>query len=78
MFINVEAFLFDTLVNAQTMQFLDTIEQGEATCSSPKVNDENAKAFSTEEPPAVTVECTIRSRQQTSHQRTQNTTDTMY
>ena len=41
MFINVEAFLFDTLVNAQTMQFLDTIEQGEATCSSPKVNDEN-------------------------------------
>ena len=78
MLINVEAFLFDALVDAQAVQFLDAVEQGEATGSSPEVDDQYAKALSTEESPAVTVESTIRSRQQTCHQRTQDTTDTVY
>ena len=78
MLINVETFLFNALVDAQTVQFLDAIEQSEATGSSPEVDDQDAKALSTEESPAVTIESTVRSRQQTCHQRTQNTTDTMY
>ena len=78
MFVNVETFLFDALVNTQAMQFLDTIEQSDTTGSSPKVDDEDAKQLCAEESSAVTVESTVRSRQQTRHQRTQNTADTMY
>ena len=78
MLINVETFLFDALVDAQTVQFLDAIEQSEATGGSPEVDDQDAKALSTEESPAVTIESTIRSRQQTRHQRTQNTANAVY
>ena len=78
MFINVEAFLFNALVDAQAMQFLDAIEQGEATGGSPEVDDQDSEQLSTEESPAMTIEGTIRSRQQTRHQRTQNTADAVY
>ena len=78
MFVNVEAFLFDTLVDAQAVQFLDAVEQGETTGGSPEVDDEDAEQLSTEESPAVTVESAVRSREQTRHQRTQNTADTVY
>ena len=49
MLINVETFLFDTLVDAQAVQFLDTVEQGEATGGSPEVDDQDAKQLSTKE-----------------------------
>ena len=62
MFVDVEAFLFDAVVNAQTMQFLDTKEQGETTGSSPEVDDEDAEALSTEESLSSSIEGTIRSR----------------
>ena len=78
MLINVEAFLFDTLVDAQAVQFLDAVEQDKTTGSSPKVDDQNAETLSTEESPSIAVEGTIRGRQQTRHQCTQNTTDTVY
>ena len=78
MFVNVETFLFNTLVNTQAMQLLDAVEQGETTSSSPKVNDENTEALCTEESPTVTVERTIGSRKQTCHQGAENTADTMY
>ena len=61
MFVDVEAFLFDALVDAQAMQFLDAIEQGESAGSSPKVDDEDTETLSAEESPAVTVERTILS-----------------
>ena len=78
MLVNVESFLFNSLINTQAVQFLDTVEQGEATGSCPEIDDQDAKQLSTEESPAVTIERAIRSRQQTRHQCTQNTTDTVY
>ena len=61
MFVDVEAFLFYSFVYTQTVQFLDAEEQGETTDSSPKVDNQNTEAFSTEESPAVAVERTISS-----------------
>ena len=78
MLVNVETFFLDTTVDTQTVQLLDTIEQNETTDSSPKVDDEDAKAFCTEESPAVAIESTVRGRQQTRHQGAENTTDTVY
>ena len=78
MFVNVETFLLDALVDTQAMQLLDAVEQNESTDSSPKVDDQDAKALSAEKSPAASVESAIRGRQQTCHQRTQNTADTVY
>ena len=78
MFVDVEAFLFNALIDAQTVQLLDAIEQNESAGSSPKVDNQNTETFSTEEAPAVAVERTVRSREQTSHQSTENTADTVY
>ena len=78
MLVNVETFLLDTLVDTQTVQLFDAKEQSKTTGSSPKVDDEDAKAFSAEESPAVALESTVRGRQQASHQGAKNTTDTMY
>jgi hypothetical protein len=77
MFINVETFLLDALVNAQAVQLLNAIEENDTTGSSPEVNDQDAKALSSEESPSMTIESTIRGRKQTRQQRSQNTTDTM-
>jgi len=78
MLVNIEAFFLNSVTYAQTMQFLDAIEQGETTDSSPKVDDQYAKALGSEESPAVTVEGTIGRREQACHQGTQNTTHTVY
>ena len=78
MFVNIQTFLFYSCTDAQAMQTLDAIEQCESAGGSPEVDDQNAKALSTEESPAVTVEGTVRSRQQTCHQRSQDTADTVY
>ena len=63
MFVNIETFFFNALVNAQAMQFLDAIEQGETTGGSPEVDDEDAIALGTEETPAVAIEGTIGGRE---------------
>ena len=60
MFIDIETFLLNTLVDAQSMQLLDAEEQDETTRCSPEVDDQNAEALSTEESPSVTVERTVR------------------
>ena len=78
MFVNIETFLFDSLVNAQAMQLLDAVEQGETAYSSPEVDDQDTEALSTEESPASSIESAVRCRQQTRHQRTKNTTHTVY
>ena len=62
MLVNVEPLLLDALVDAQAMQLLDAVEQGESTGASPEVDDQDAKALSTEESPAVTIESAIRRR----------------
>ena len=45
MFIDVEAFLFNALVDAQTVDLLDAIEQGESAGSSPEVDNQNASNY---------------------------------
>ena len=78
MLVDVETFFLDARFYTQTMQFLDAVEEDEAAYGCPEVDDEDAKAFSTEESPAVAVESTVRGRQQASHQGAKNTTDAMY
>ena len=60
MFVNVESFLFNAFVNAQTVKFLDSIEQSETTGSCPEVDNQDAETLSTEESPSVSIESTIR------------------
>ena len=62
MFIDIEAFFLNTLVYAQSMQFLDTVEQDDTAGGSPEVNDQYAEALSTEEAPSITIEGTITRR----------------
>ena len=62
MLVNVEPLLLNALVDAQAMQLLDAVEQGESTGASLEVDDQDAQALSTEESPAVTIESAIRRR----------------
>ena len=78
MLVDVETFLFNSLINAQTMQFLDAVEQDKTTGSGPEVNNHYAKAFRSEESPTVTVKRAVAGRQQTRHQSAEDTTHTMY
>ena len=78
MFVDVETFFFYALADTQAVCLLDAVEQGESAGGSPEVYDQYAEALSTEESPAVTVERTVRSREQTSHQRSEDTADTVY
>ena len=60
MFVNIQTFVLNATVDAQTMQFLDAIEQDKATGGSPEVDDQDAEALRTKESPTMTLECTIR------------------
>ena len=48
-FVNVETFFLNSFVDAQTVQFLDAIEQGESAGSCPEVDNEDAEALCAEE-----------------------------
>jgi hypothetical protein len=54
--IDIEAFFLNALVDAQTMQFLDAIEESEATNCSPEVDNEDTEALCSEESPTMTIE----------------------
>ena len=69
MFVDIETFLFNALVDAQAVQLLDAVEQGESTGGSPEVDDQDAKALSTEESPAVTVEGVMKKARRSSARR---------
>ena len=58
MFVDVQSFLLDATIDAQTVQTLDAVEQDEAAQGCPEVDAKDAEALSTEESPAVTVEGT--------------------
>ena len=60
MLIDVKTLVLDALVDAQSVQLLDAVEQDDTTGSSPEVDDQDAEALSTEESPSVTVERTVR------------------
>ena len=56
MLVDVETFFLDARFYTQTMQFLDAVEEDEAAYGCPEVDDEDAKAFSTEETPTEAIE----------------------
>ena len=78
MLVNIKTFLLDALVHTQAMQLLDAVEQGKSTGGSPEVDNEDTKALGSEKSPSVTVEGTTTCREQTRHQRAENTADTMH
>ena len=78
MLVDIEAFFLNSVTYAQTMQLLDTIEQSETTDSSPKVDDQYAKALGSEESPAVTVEGAVAGGEQTRHECAEDTADTVH
>ena len=78
MFVDIQSFLLDTTIDAQSMQALDAVEQDEAAGSSPEVDDEDAETLSTEESPTMTIEGSVGRGQQTRHKRAQDAAYTMY
>jgi len=72
MLVNIQALVLDTGRNTQAVQFLDSVEEGEATGGSPKVDDEDAEGLSSEETPTVAIQCTIAYGEQAGHQRAQD------
>ena len=53
MLVNIQALVLDTGRNTQAVQFLDSVEEGEATGGSPKVDDEDAEGLRSEETPPL-------------------------
>ena len=60
MFVNIQSFVLNAAINAQTMQLLDAIEQDKATGGSPEVDDQDAEALRPEESPSMTIEGPVR------------------
>ena len=78
MFIDIKSFFLNTGSDTQAVQLLDAVEQDETAGGCPKVDAENAEALCAEESPAMTIESSVRGGEQTCHQRTEDTADTMY
>ena len=78
MLINIETFLFNTLVDTQTLECLDAIEKDKTSGSSPHVDHQYSENLGTEEAPTATKQGTTISGQQTGHEGTENTTYAMY
>ena len=77
MLIDIETFFLDSLINTETSNLLDTPEEDNTCYGCPKVDSENAEALSTEEAEATTIEGTTVEGEKTSHQGTEDTTNTM-
>ena len=78
MLVDIQSFILDTTIDAQSMQALDAVEQDETAGSSPEVDDEDAETLSTEESPTMTIEGSVGRGQQTRHKRAQDTAYAMY
>ena len=59
MLVDIQSFILDTTIDAQSMQALDAVEQDETAGSSPEVDDEDAETLSTEESPTMTIEGSV-------------------
>ena len=60
MFVNIQSFVLNAAVDAETVKILDAIEQDKATGGSPEVDDQDAEALRPEESPTMTIEGPIR------------------
>ena len=78
MFINVQTFVLDASIHTQAVHTLDAIEKGKSAGGSPKVDNQDAEAFSAEETPSAAVQHTVSGREQPCQQRAQDAADTMH
>lgn len=76
--VDIETFFLDSLVNTQTGNLLDAPEEDDTCYGCPKVDAEDTEALSTEESEATTIEGATIKGEETSHQGTEDTTNTMY
>ena len=60
MLVDIEAFLFNSLVNTQAVQLLDAVEQDKSAGCCPEIDHEDAEQLSAEESPAKAVEGTSK------------------
>ena len=77
MFIDIQAFFFNTCFYPKAVQFSNAEKQGESTSSRPNVDAEDSKTFCSEKSPAVTIECTVTDREQPCHQSAKYSANTM-
>lgn len=78
MLIDIQTFILDAGRNAEPVEFLNTIEEEDTAGSCPEVDDEDTEALSAEEAPAVAVESTVGGGEQTGHEGTEDTANTVY
>ena len=78
MLIDIETFFLNSLVNTETSNLLDTPEEDNTCYGCPKVDAKDTEALSTEESEATTIEGATIKSEETSHQGTEDTTNTMY
>ena len=77
MLVDVQAFVFYASWNAESVHFLDAIEEDKSAGCCPEVDDQDAKALGQEEAPAVAVECAVSGGEQARQQCAQNATNAM-
>ena len=77
MLVDVETFLLDALVNTQTGNLLDAVEEDESCNCCPKVDAKDAEHLSAEESKATAIEGTAVDGEETCHQGSEDATDTV-
>ena len=77
MLVDVETFFLNALVNTQTGNLLDAVEEDESCHCCPKVYADDAEHLSTEESEATAVEGATVEGEETCHQGSEDTTDAM-
>ena len=78
MLIDVETFLLDSLVNTETANLLDRVEEDDTCNGRPSVDAKDTEALCAKESEATTIEGTTVDGKETCHQGTKDTTYTMY
>ena len=78
MLVDVETFLLDSLVNANTSNLLNAPEEDDTCNGCPSVDAKDTEALCSEESEAATIEGTTINGEETCHQGTEDTTYTMY
>ena len=78
MLVDIETFFLNSLVNTETSNLLDSPEEDDTCYGCPKVDAEDTEALSTKEAEATTIESTTVEGEETGHQGTEDTTNTMY
>lgn len=77
MFVDVETFFLNALVNTETDGLIDSHEEDDTAYCSPKVDDNDTEALCSKECETVAVEDTLRKTEETSQDCAEDTADTV-